>query len=260
MFRVDTTTQFTTVIIISLALLSLVLGALTTRRRKDAFPLRPISAYESIPYMVGTAVEADRPVHVALANAGLGGANTLLTLATTEMFYQTALRAESSLLTASEPTALPLTYTLFQRAYQSRDRADRFSGRYLRWYPSGAQSLAFAAALTATLGDERVSGSILLGSFGAELTLVLDAARRKKQGSIASSIDLQGQAAAYALADETLIGEEMFVAGAYLGDSAAQRGAVVALDTLRWLLIAGIVIFTVVAMYEPVRNALLGGG
>lgn len=260
MLRLDTTTQFTTVIIISLTLLSLVLGALTTRRRKDAFPLRPISAYDALPYMLGAAVEADRPVHVSLANTSSGGANTLLALATAEMFYQTALRAESSVLTTNEPTALPLTYNLLQRAYRHSDRVDQFSGRYLRWYPSGNQPLAFAAALTATLGDERVSGSVLLGSFGSELALVLDAANRKKQGSIASSIDLQGQAVAYALADETLIGEEMFVAGAYLGDSAAQRGAIVALDTLRWLLIAGIVIFTAVALYEPVRNALVGGG
>lgn len=256
----DTTTQFITVVILCLTLLSIVQGALVARRRKDAFPLRPISAYESIPYMVGTAVEADRPVHVALANTGLGANNTLLTLANAELFYQTALRSEQSLLTASDPTVLPLTYVLLQRAYAYRDREDRFSGRYLRWYPSGSQSLAFAGALTATLGDERVSGSILLGSFGTELALVLDAAYRKKQGSIASSVDLQGQAVAYALAGETLIGEEMFVVGAYLGDNSAQRGAVVALDTLRWLLIGGVVIYTFVRLYEPVKNALLGGG
>lgn len=256
----DTTTQFITVIILCLTLLTVVQGALVARRRKDAFPLRPIAAYDAIPYMVGTAIEADRPVHVSLANTGLGGSNTLLTLASAEMFYQTALRADSSLLTASDPTVLPLTYNLLRRAYVQRDREDRFSGSRIRWYPSGTQSLAFAAALTATLGDERVSGSILLGSFGAEMALVLEAAHRKKQGSIASSVDLQGQAVAYAMAGETLIGEEMFVAGAYLSDNAAQRGAVVALDTLRWLLILGIVIFTLAAIFEPVKNALFGGG
>ncbi len=258
--RLDTTTQFITVIIICLTLLSIVQGALVARRRKDAFPLRPISAYESIPYMIGTAIEAGRPVHVSLANTGLGGSTTLLTLTNAEMFYQTALRAESSILTASDPLVLPLSYVMLQRAYARRDRAERFSGRYLRWYPSTTQPLAFASALTVTLDAEQVSGSILLGNFGSELALVLDAANRRKQGSIASSIDLQGQAVAYALAGATLIGEEMFVAGAYLGDNSAQRGAVVALDTLRWFLIGGIVLYTFVSLYEPVRTALLGGG
>lgn len=258
--ELEPTTQFITVAILCLTLLSLVQGALVARRRKDAFPLRPISAYQAVPAMIGAAIEADRPVHVALANTGLGGANTLLTLVSTDLFHQTALRAENSLLTASDPTVLPLAYHALYRAYAQRDRLNRFSGRVVRWYPSAAQPLAFAGALTGVLAVERPAGSIIVGSFGAEMALVLEAALRKKQQSIASSVDLQGQAVAYALADHTLIGEEAFVAGAYLGDNAAQRGAVVALDTLRWLLIAGIVVFTALALYEPVRSALLGGG
>lgn len=258
--RLDTTTQFITVVIICLTLLSLVQGALVARRRKDAFPLRPIAAYASIPTMVGTAIEAGRPVHISVANTGLGGSNTLLTLASAELFYQTAVRAEPTILTANDPLVLPLSYVLLQRAYARRGHADRFSGRYLRWYPAPAQPLAFAGALTTTLSADQVSGSILLGNFGSELALVLDAANRRKQGSIASSVDLTGQAVAYALAGDTLIGEEMFVAGAYLGDNTAQRGAVVALDTLRWLLIGAIVVYTFVSLYEPVRTALLGGG
>ncbi|MBE2271036.1 MAG: hypothetical protein IAE80_22555 [Anaerolinea sp.] len=258
----DTTTQFITVVIICVTLLAVVQGSLVSRRRRDSFALRPIPAYEALPQIIGAAIEADRPVHVSLANTGLGGSSTLLTLATAETFYQVALRAGSPLVTVSDTTTLPLTYGLLNRAYANQDRADRFSGRANRWYPAANRSLAFAAALTATLGDQQVSGSMLLGNFGAELALVLDSALRKKQGAIASSIDLQGQAVAYVLADHALIGEEMFVGGAYLGDAAAQRGAVIALDTLRWLLIAAVVVATFVAIYEPVRAALtrLAGG
>ena len=36
-------------------------------------------------------------------------------------------------------------------------------------------ALAFAAALTATMGDDHVSGNVLAGIYGAELALVLDA-------------------------------------------------------------------------------------
>jgi hypothetical protein len=113
------------------------------------------------------------------------------------------------------------------------------------------------------LGDERVSGSVLVGSFGAELALMLEAAARRRQSSIAGSVDLDGQAVAFAMADQALIGEELFVAGAYLGGSATQRGSIVTLDVLRWLLILGILIATVNSIREPVSEALarlLGGG
>ena len=61
------------------------------------------------------------------------------------------------------------------------------------------------------------------------------------------------------MADQALIGEELFVAGAYMSDSAAQHGSVVTLDVLRWLLILGILIATANAIREPVIAALSGG-
>ncbi|MCZ2098095.1 MAG: hypothetical protein LC121_17865 [Anaerolineae bacterium] len=65
------------------------------------------------------------------------------------------------------------------------------------------------------------------------------------------------------MADQPLIGEELFLAGAYLGDSASQRASVVTLDFLRWLLILGLLIATANTIREPVGEALarlLGGG
>ena len=62
--------------------------------------------------------------------------------------------------------------------------------------------------------------------------------------------------------EHLLIGEELFVAGAYLGGSATERGRVVTLDVLRWLLILGMLIATANAVREPVAAALarlLGG-
>jgi hypothetical protein len=228
--------------------------------------MRAFPAYESIPLLLGEAIEAGGPMHVALGGAGLGGNNTALALASAELFYQVAQRnlVGATVLTMSDTSALPLGYGTLHRAFASRrDRQPSGSASSVRWYPAGTRSLAFAAALTGVLGDDRVSGSLLVGSFGVELALVLEAAARRRQASIAGSVDLDGQAVAYAMADQPLIGEELFVAGAYLGGSAAQRGSIVTLDVLRWLLILGIVIATVNSIRVPVGEALarlLGGG
>jgi hypothetical protein len=158
-------------------------------------------------------------------------------------------------LTVSDPSALPLGYGTLRRAFA--ERPERLRASSVRWYPAGDRSLAFAAALTGTLGTDRVSGNVLVGSFGPEIALVLEAAARRRQSSVAGSADLIGQAVGYAMSDYSLIGEEMFVAGAYLGDSAAQRGSIVTLDVLRWLLILGVLVATGVAIYDPVRDAIM---
>ncbi len=258
----DSTTQTLTTLIILAALVVSVIMTQFIRRRKELFPLRAIRAYDAIPLFVGEAIEAGRPVHVSFGSAGLGGSNTALTLASAELFYQVALRASagSTILTVSDPSALPLGSGMLRRAYALRP--DRLRESSARWYPAGERSLAFAAALTGLMGDDKVSGNVLVGSYGPELALILEAAARRRQSTIAGSVDLAGQAVAYAMADRWLIGEEMFVAGAYLGDSSAQKASVVALDVLRWLLILGILIATGNTIREPVAAALkhlLGG-
>jgi hypothetical protein len=112
------------------------------------------------------------------------------------------------------------------------------------------------------MGADRIAGNILVGSYGMELGLILDASNRRRLPSIAASDQLEGQAVAWALSERPLIGEEMFVAGAYLGNSAVQHGSVIALDTLRWALILGLIIASALLLQEPVVDAInrfLGG-
>jgi hypothetical protein len=269
---VDGTTQ---IIIILILLLTMVVSVIVTqfiRRRRDLYALRDVPAYRALPLVVGEAIEANRPVHVSFGGAGLGGATTPLTLASGELFYQTAERAAiggvAPILTVSDPTAIPLGQDTLRRAYQSRGLLARYQRGSVRWYPAGPRSLAFAAALTATMGDDRVSANILVGSFGSELALVAEASARRNRTVIASSDQLEGQAVAYVLADQPLIGEEIFAAGAYLGGSPSQVAGVVTQDVLRWLLVAAIFIPAAIAVGDSILDGrftlaisrLLGGG
>lgn len=231
------------------------------RRRREVATLRLIPAYAALPLMVGEAIEANHPVHVSFGSANLGGSNTLLALASAELFYQTAQRASigaiAPILTLSDTTAIPLGQDTLRRAYRSRGLLERYPRGSVRWYPAGVGSLAFAAALTAALGDDHVAHNILVGSFGSELALVTDAAARRDQGVIAASDQLEGQAVAFALSDHPLVGEEIFTAGAYLGASASQTGAVVTLDILRLLLILALFIPTVIAVLDSILDGRL---
>ncbi len=268
----DSTSQILAILILLLAMVVSVVVAQFIRRRPNLYALRPIEAYQALPQMVGEAIEANQPMHFSLGSASLGGENTLLTLASAELFYQgmerAAISAAPPLLTVSDPTAIPLGYTMLRQAYRSRDLLGRYRSSSLRWYPAGPRSLAFAAALTAMLGDDRVANNVLVGSFGPELALITDAAVRRNQGVLAASDQLQGQAVAFVMADQPLIGEELFAGGAYLGGSPTHIAGLVATDVLRWLVILAMLIPTAVAVGDAVLDGrfsqaiarLLGGG
>jgi hypothetical protein len=251
---VDPSTQFIAIIILLLTLVVSVIVTQFIRRRHDLVALRDIAAYRALPGLVGEAIEANRPIHVSLGSAGIGGANTLLALASAELFYQMAVRAAigatAPLLSVSDPTAVPLGQDTLRRAYQSRGLLNRYRRGNVRWYPAGPRSLAFAAALTAALGVEQAAGNALVGSFGAELALVGDAAARHGQKLIAASDQLEGQAVAYVMSDQPLIGEEIFSAGAYLAGKPSHIATLFTLDVLRLLLILAILIPTLIALAD----------
>jgi hypothetical protein len=95
--------------------------------------------------------------------------------------------------------------------------------------------------MTAYMSGDGALAQVLVGRFGAELALIGESAARRGGTIIAASDQLDGQAVAYAFSKHALIGEEIFQASAYLSDSPVRRGEAVALDFMRWLLIAAIV-------------------
>lgn len=258
----DSNAQGLTIVIMLLAFAATVIATQVIRRRQTAFPIRVIPAYNALPLMVGASIEANQPLHMSLGSGGLGGRDTLLTLASAELYYQigrqAAIGATSPLVTTSDSASIPLGYDILRRAYAARGTLENFDNRGVQWYPNGSRSLAFAAVVTAILGIEQVNANVLVGSFGLELALIAEGTQRRGQSLIAASDQLVGQAVAYAMADQPLIGEEIFSAGAYLGDEARYKAALITQDLLRWLLILLLILFAVVALAPEVAGPTLG--
>jgi hypothetical protein len=198
----------------------------------------------------------------------LDGTGTLTALAGAELAYQVASRAAigdaAPILSTGNATALPLLHDTLRRAYRSRNLLQRMPRGAVQWYAGGNRSLAFAAALTGLMSRETPLLNVTVGDFGAELALVADAAARHDQHLIATSTSLEGQAVAYAAGESNLIGEEVFVARAYLeSDQVISIAGLAAQDVLRILLLLAITIPVVVALIEPVGASLrrfFGGG
>lgn len=229
----------TSTIAILIILVALILVTIPVRRRPA---LRPIQAYDRMIGIIGQTVEADRPLHVSFGSAGIGGESTLIALTSAELAYQLIRRASvgdhSPFITVANPTALPLAQDTLRRAFKVGTPDTPHNPSAARWLPANGRSMAFAAALSAMLSDEKIGGSVLAGTYGSELALVLLTSSRMKQPAIAVSDRIEGQAVAYALGEKALIGEEIFVSSAYLDDQASEARVALTLDMSRYLLIA----------------------
>jgi hypothetical protein len=259
---VDPTVQTFSILLILLTFVVLTIGAQFVRRKRAAFPIRAIAAYQAISDDIGLAIERGRGVHVSFGSAGLGGSTTLWALVTNELLYQISQRASvagvTPVATMSDPTAVPLAYGTLQAALRQRGlSAPRSFDPAVQWYAGGpgGRSLAFAAILTGVMAHERMAFNALAGSFGAELALPLLAAQRAGAVSLATSDQVEGQAVAWVMSERPLLGEELYAAGAYLSDRSSALGGVIAQDALRWVVIAALLIPTVLA----VGDALTGG-
>ena len=93
---------------------------------------------------------------------------------------------------------------------------------------------------------EQVSSNLLIGNFGPEAALIMDAADQKGVYTLAASDALSAQSVFYALSEDPLVGEELFAIPAYLQAGAVYRASLSVQDVLRWLvillLIAGVIL------------------
>jgi len=74
------------------------------------------------------------------------------------------------------------------------------------------------------------------------VALIADAAERTGSVSLGGSENLSAQAVLYAAAQEPLIGEELFAAGAYAQAGPMHVASLKAQDFLRWLLVGALLL------------------
>lgn len=233
-----------TLVLLAIAFAATMAGRFIVRR--FGLRLRRIAAYDALPLLAADAVESDHRLHFSFGHTTLGANSTVSALAAAEVFYRMAERVavaqQPAMITLSSAITLPLAQDTLRRAYEYRQRLDQWRSTHAIWFPQGRQSLTFAAGAASLSADRGIHSSVLLGRFGFELALLGENALRTGQHLTAHSDSLEGQAIAYAQADRVLLGEELYVGPAYMDGNALQRGGIVALEALRWLIILGILV------------------
>ncbi|MDX1520314.1 MAG: DUF6754 domain-containing protein [Anaerolineae bacterium] len=220
-------------------------------QRGQAPTLRQIRAFETLKGLASRSIEAGRGLHLSL---GIGGINTETTadslaglIILDHLSEQAAVTGVAPTVTMADPTVMMLAQTRLQAAHQ--DNPDRIEEAHknIRWIaPQGA---AYAAGVMSLIETEQPEANILVGNFGDEYLLMGETAARQGTSHIGGTSDPNTLAFVYASAEETLLGEEIYAAGAYLQKKPNHLGSLMAQDTMRslvaWAIVIGIIVLTV---------------
>lgn len=224
---------------------------LTTQGLKP--DLRPLPGYEALNDQVGQAIESGGRVHVSLGPNSVIGEEAGVTLAGLAILDIVADRAAISdktpIGTTADPTTLPVLGDAIRSSYRERGTLDRFEVTSARLV--ALDSMALAAGTTSIIADDDVRANVIAGSMGMETALITEAGMRKGIPQVVASDRLQAQAAGLTMADHVLIGEEMFVARAYLEQDPSTTASVLTQDLLRWVVIAAIGVMIIFNIFAP---------
>ncbi len=205
--------------------------------------LRDIPAFRRLKREIGLAIEGGKRLHLSLGHGGISdfrAGSALVGLSLLQRISRTASVSDHPpVVSSGEASISILAQDMMKSTFRSigAENLSDLDHNQL----TGLTPFSYAAGAMPIVMDENVSVDVLVGSFGAEVGLITDAAQQSQGVALGGSENLSAQAVIFASVDEPLIGEELFASGAYLQATSWHRPSVRAQDLMRWIVIGAII-------------------
>jgi hypothetical protein len=235
---------------ISLVILSItiVYSILRARKTNEPIPIRSIAGLDALEEVVGRATESGRPIHFTTGIAEIQGETARILGGLEIMAWTARLTARYNtqmIVTVCKPSTYAVTREILANTLAQIGRPEAFQEGMARFLAS--DQFAYATGAANIMLEEKVAGNIMVGAFGGESIMLAES------GNIAGAIQIAGdtninQIPFFIVAcDYTLLGEEMFAAGASLGNNRDVLGSLQAQDVGKFVAAGLIVLGAVLA-------------
>jgi len=230
-------------LVMLIALCVIMIYGSTLARKGRVVYIRRIPGLDAIEEAVSSAVEAGRPVYYPEGAAGFGDAWTGGKMAALSLINYTAgICAEKGckLLggTISSPY-IPLMDDAMRQAYTAHGRPELHDISDIRWFPG---QMAYIAGTDTIFRYEKPAVQIMIGSWWAEALSFCEIGARSGAIQIGGTDYRPYMPYFIAICDYALIGEEIFIASAYVSKDLSVRITVLIEDIYKWIMIG----FTVI--------------
>ena len=198
--------------------------------------IRRIPGIDAIEEAVGRATEMGRPV---VFTTGLSGIGPLLfaVMGILGRVARLAARYSTGLIVPqNDPEVMAIVEAVLRDAWQAEGHPERFDRGMIR-YLSGEQ-FAFASGYMGIVHRERAASCFLFGDFAAESLILAEAGQQVGAMQVAGTTSNEQIPYFLTSCDYTVIGEEVYAAGAYLSREPVQMGSLRGQDLGKLILFA----------------------
>ena len=147
-------------------------------RRKSPAVLRRIEAYERLNHVIGLAVENGTRLHISLGRGNLftarGGSDLAALAMLRRLAEKTSMSDRPPIVTSGDATLSILSQDTLQAGYRAAGAEDQYRASTGRL--AGLTPFSYAAGTIPVTRDEMVSANVIIGDFGAESALLVEAA------------------------------------------------------------------------------------
>ncbi len=209
--------------------------------------LRHIPALDRLPLLMSQAVESGQKIHVSVGTGGLTDSTTASTLAGLAVLDYLAERGCGSgappQVTVADPLVLLAAQDSLRQAYYRHDRPREYSGTQVEMI--APQPTTYALGASTRLHRDETSANLMVGSFGPEALLLAEPGAQIGVTQVGGTDDPQAMAMLMAVADDLIIGEEVFAVPAYLERRPGHLASLRVQDMMR----VGVVVLILIAVF-----------
>ena len=228
----------TMAVVLLLLFLALLLFYIARVRAGHRPSLRHIPAFEALKGFSARAIETGRPLHLSLGIGSMGNETAADSLAGLSVLNylaeQAALTGIHPTISMADPTVMLFAQNTLRAAHTGDAPETEAAYRHVHWV--APQPAAYAAGVMSLIGVNKMDTNVMVGNFRDEYLLMGEAAVRQGGVHMGGTSNPNTLPFIYASAQETLLGEEIYAAGAYLQKRTDHVGSLLAQDTMRWII------------------------
>jgi hypothetical protein len=243
--------------VLLLFLCGAILARIAAARRGRPIYVRRIAGLDHLDDALGRATEMGRPILFSPGFGDLGAMSTYAGLAVLEYAVE---RCASFGIRVIVPTSAAPLFTVAQDTvrdtYEAKGRPELYNADDVL-YLSGDQN-AFAAAVTGLMERENVGAAFYFGSYGFESLLLAETGQRVGAIQVAATDSFFQVPFFLTACDYTIIGEELYAAGAYLSREPTMLGSLTGQDLGKLAIVGLLLVGVGVALWASLHGG--GGG
>ncbi len=210
--------------------------------------IRRIAGLNAIDEAVGRATELGKKVLFVPGIQSLDENQTIAALAVLQHVARTTARFGTEL---DVPNKDPLTFAAaretVREAYLQEGRPDLYNDRIVHYVTY--DQFAYTAAVSGMMVREKPAANFLVGCFYAESLLLAETGQASGAIQIAGTAEVAQLPFFVCACDYTLIGEELYAAGAYLSREPAMLGSIKGQDVTKAVVGLAIVVSTLATTF-----------